>query len=88
MEKSGVKTLVQAKVSEITDEGVLYQDDKGNEHLLEVDTVIFARSRVPNAELANDLNGKVPELCVLGDAVKPGIIHNAIHPAFAFGKNI
>jgi len=88
MEKSGVKTLVQVKIREITDKGVVYQDEKGDDHLLEADTVIFALARVPNAELANELNGKVPELQVIGDAVTPSIIHNAIHPAFAFGKKI
>jgi len=88
MGKSGVKTLVQVKVKEITDKGVKYFDDKGNENLLEVDTVIFSLVRVPNVELANELKGKVSELYTLGDAVKPGVIHDAIHPAFALGSKI
>lgn len=88
MAKSGVKSLVQVKVKEITDKGVLYQDEKGDEHLLEADSVVFASSRVPNAELADKLKGKVPELFVIGDAERPSKFHDAIHPAFAVANKI
>jgi 2,4-dienoyl-CoA reductase-like NADH-dependent reductase (Old Yellow Enzyme family)/thioredoxin reductase len=88
MGKESVKTLVQVKVKEIADRGVSYQDQGGNEQLLEVDTVIFALPRVPNVELANKLKGKIPEIYTLGDAVKPGLMHDTIHQAYALGKEI
>jgi 2,4-dienoyl-CoA reductase-like NADH-dependent reductase (Old Yellow Enzyme family)/thioredoxin reductase len=84
----GIKSVAQVKVKEITDKGVKYENDQGKEELLEVDTVIFALSRVPDNRLVDELEGKVSELYTLGDAEKPGIIHNAIHTAFALGKKI
>ena len=84
----GIKSFAQVKIKEITDKGVKFENDQGNEELLEVDTVIFALSRVPNNRLAGELEGKVSELYTLGDAEKPSIVHNAIHTAFALGKKI
>ncbi|MEM3585901.1 MAG: FAD-dependent oxidoreductase [Candidatus Jordarchaeaceae archaeon] len=85
--KFGGKIITEAKVVEVTSEGAVYE--KGGQRILEkADTVIVALGTVPNKSIFEKLQGKVPETYLVGDAVKPGRIINAIHGAAEIAKKI
>jgi len=50
----------------------------GAEAVLEADTVVLAFGGKANDSLFHQLGGKVPELTMIGDAVSPRRIHDAL----------
>ncbi|MBS7642990.1 FAD-dependent oxidoreductase [Candidatus Bathyarchaeota archaeon] len=76
-----VNVITNAKVKEITKDGVRILDKEGKEQFLEADNVVLAFGRKPVDELAKALRGKVKELYTIGDCVKPGAVYNAIDDA-------
>ena len=70
-----------ARVKEITNSSVVYEQD-GQEHTLSCDTVIIAAGYRSNNRLADELDGKVKDLTVIGDAEMPRKILTAIHEGY------
>ena len=70
-----------AKVKEITDRSVIYEKD-GQEHEISCDTVIIAAGYRSNNRLEDELDGKVKELAVIGDAQAPRKILTAVHEGY------
>ncbi len=83
----GIKVLDQATVKEINGGGVLLEKD-GEEKLLPADSVILATGAVPLNGLAETLKGQVPELHVIGDAVEPRKMIEAIREGFDLARRI
>ncbi|GAB6190482.1 FAD-dependent oxidoreductase [Desulfocastanea catecholica] len=83
----GIKTLMQAKVLEIQDDGVRIELG-GEEQLLPADSVVLAvgtRSANPLEKVAVELG--IP--CqVVGDALAPGTVFEANHQGYNAGKNL
>jgi 2,4-dienoyl-CoA reductase (NADPH2) len=83
----GVKTLVQAKVLEITKTGVRIEHG-GNEQELVADSVVLAvgtKSANPLEKMAGELGISCE---VVGDAMAPGTVFEANHQGYNAGKNI
>jgi len=80
--EKGVETLTQMKIDEITDEGVVVIDKKQNRKLFKSDTIVLALGAESVNMLQKELEGKVPELYVIGDSREPGKIVNAIHDGY------
>ncbi len=82
LEKWGVKAITGLKegvtIKEITDGGVVIIRD-GQEEFLECDNVVLAMGIVPVNGLAEQLEGKVAEIHVIGDAKRPARVIHAIH---------
>jgi 2,4-dienoyl-CoA reductase (NADPH2) len=79
----GVKEYV-----EITDKGLTIVDKDGEKQTLEADTIIPALPLMPDMELYESLQGKVPEVYAAGDCREPLLIADAIGSAHKVARNI
>ncbi len=83
----GIKVMDQCTVREITEKGVLIEKD-GEESLLPADTVVLAIGAVANNPLEESLKGRVNELHVIGDALKPRKLTEAIREGFDLAREL
>jgi 2,4-dienoyl-CoA reductase (NADPH2) len=87
-DKKGVNRLACAKLVEITKEGLTIVTKEGETRLLEADSVVVALPFAANTELAENLKGRVPEVCAIGDCENPGIIRDATAAGWQVGNAI
>jgi len=78
LEAKGVTILTGLHYEEITDEGVVITTREGQRQTVEVDTVVLAAGSLPDIELYRALQGRVPELYLVGDCVEPRNIMAAV----------
>ena len=83
-----IQTLLNTRAREITADGVWIEEAEGPPKLLLADTVILAIPRKSRQQLLNDLEFVCDELYVIGDAVKPRSMHNAIREGYLIGIRI
>ncbi|MCL5962344.1 MAG: FAD-dependent oxidoreductase [Chloroflexi bacterium] len=83
-----IKVLTQARVREIKDGEVLAIDKTGNEVLLPADTVILANIRKSRQELLHQCEFMADETHIIGDAIAPRGLNNAIHDGYKMGVRI
>jgi 2,4-dienoyl-CoA reductase (NADPH2) len=83
-----IETLLNTEVKEITENGVVAIEAGGAERLVPADTVILALPRTSRQQLLADLEFVTDELYVMGDAVKPRSMHNAIREGYLIGIRI
>jgi 2,4-dienoyl-CoA reductase (NADPH2) len=74
----GTLILSGAKCLEITDEGLIVLTGEGQKQTIKADTIIPSMPLKPNKELAKILENKAPEVYVIGDCARPGLILEAI----------
>jgi 2,4-dienoyl-CoA reductase (NADPH2) len=84
----GVKVITKAKVTAITEAGVQCTDLEGKTQTVPADTVVLALGTQSSNTLYEQLQGKVPELYVIGDAKQPRKAMDAIHEAAALAKDL
>jgi 2-enoate reductase len=77
-----VKMLTGVTYEEINERGLVITRDDA-ERLLEADMVVIAAGYLPDDSLYNELQGKVPQLYLVGDSREPRSIVEAVHEAFA-----
>jgi len=77
----GVNVIDQATVKEVNARGVVIERER-QESLLPADTVVLAVGAAPVNHLAAQLQGRVPSLHVIGDAVRPRKVTEAIREGF------
>lgn len=87
VDRSGIKVLDQHLVKEVTGDGVMVEKE-GEQTLLPADTVVLAIGARANDFLAKELKGKVKELYVIGDAVKPRKLTEAIREGFDLARSL
>ncbi|MFH1087242.1 MAG: FAD-dependent oxidoreductase [Chloroflexota bacterium] len=83
----GVPVRLNTRALEVRKDGVLVSVD-GKQELLPATAVVFATGVKPVNGLASELEGKVPELYVIGDASLPGKITEAIYEGNVTGRRI
>ncbi len=66
----GVKAVTSATVKEFLDDGVVYEKDGKEEKLTGFDSIVIALGAKAYNPLEEKIKGKVPEVYVIGDAVK------------------
>ena len=81
-----VVTLTGHTMQEITDEGVVVQDAKNEEKLINADTVVLAVGLSPVNELYHSLIEKFPEVYDIGDCQKPRNIMAAVWNGYELGR--
>lgn len=86
IEDAGIKTLLGAKVTKITEDGVEYQDAEGKTGVVKADKVLISVGYQSNDELEEQLEGKVKNIRTLGDAVFPRKIINAVGEGFHYAR--
>ena len=84
LKRHKVNCLEESKVLEIRKDGVLVEKD-GEQRVLPADTVILAVGSCSQNELYTALQGQIENLSIIGDAVKPRKVLDAIHEAYAEG---
>jgi 2,4-dienoyl-CoA reductase (NADPH2) len=83
----GVKTLFGAETEEITDKGLTVRQGE-KRRFIEADTVVLAAGDKPNNDLYKTLFGKVPQILMAGDCVKPRRLMEAISEGAYVGLTI
>ncbi len=78
LQESDITVINGAVYEEITPKGVIFSTKDGGRKTIETDTVVIAGNVEPNLDLQKALEGKVPELYVIGDCKKLGLIRGAI----------
>jgi pyruvate/2-oxoglutarate dehydrogenase complex dihydrolipoamide dehydrogenase (E3) component len=87
-DQKGVTILTQVKYKEITDRGLVVVKPDGFEQTIEADTILVAIPPKPNIRLFQTLEGKVPEIYLIGDGKQPRLIKDAMSEGFQIGRII
>jgi 2,4-dienoyl-CoA reductase-like NADH-dependent reductase (Old Yellow Enzyme family)/thioredoxin reductase len=87
LKKLGIVMITNAKVEQITHDGVIYEKD-GKKQTLDADSVVLAVGSKPSVNLMNALKGKVPELYAIGNAKEPCKVLEAIHEASRLAREV
>lgn len=87
VQELGIKTVTSVKIKEIRPEGVAVINEKGDETVIEADTVISS-ARYSNQALLDDLEYAVDELYSIGDAIKPRGLYQAIQEGYRMGARL
>ncbi len=85
--RMGIRVMDQYTVKEVTEKGVLVEK-AGEETFLPADTVVMAIGAVANNPLEEMLRDKVKELHVIGDALKPRKLTEAIREGFDLAREL
>lgn len=89
LKHSGVKAHVNSKVLEITEHDVKIQHKDGSEEWLKgFDYIVFGMGSRSYDPLSEELKKFVPEVRVIGDAVKTGLASEALHQGYFAGYEI
>ncbi len=85
----GIEIIPFARPVEIKDEEIVYEDVRsGEKKSVSCDTVVFAKDRQSVCELKDDLEKNGFEVYVIGDAVSPRKLPEAIREGALVGKMI
>jgi len=87
LKKLGIVMITNAKVEQITHDGVVYERD-GKKQTLDSDSVVLAVGSKPSVNLMNALKGNVPELYSIGNAKQPCKVLEAIHEASLLAREV
>jgi 2,4-dienoyl-CoA reductase-like NADH-dependent reductase (Old Yellow Enzyme family)/thioredoxin reductase len=71
LEEKGVTILTSTKVKELGKGYALVEDGSGSRKIGGFDTIVLALGSISDNRIAARLEGKVPELYVIGDALQP-----------------
>jgi len=85
---NGVKTIVQARVTVIEENAVIYEKGGQEETIQDVDGVVLAVGVKPVNQLAAEAKGKVAEVYVIGDAADQRKALDAIAEGAAAGRQM
>ena len=83
----GVNLLINTKVSEFCDDGVIVETAEGTKKI-EADTVVNALGFRPENKLCSDLEGSGLNVYAVGDVNKPANILQAVAEAYAAANSI
>jgi NADPH-dependent 2,4-dienoyl-CoA reductase/sulfur reductase-like enzyme len=78
LKSKGVQILTSTKAVRFTPDGLWVEDQQGLKKLTGYDAIVIAMGARPQNELAPILKDKVPEVYIIGDAVKPREVMEAI----------
>lgn len=77
----GIKKFTESNVLELAGDGVHIKTADGTEQTIPADTVVIAVGSVSENELYQQLEGKIPELYLIGDAASPRKLEQAVSEA-------
>jgi hypothetical protein len=83
-----VKVITSACIESVTPQGVSCKRDGLAEMIAGMDTIVLAMGASPASELAKQLEGKVAEVQVIGDALNPSNAMEAIAAGAQIGRAI
>ncbi|MBW1855858.1 MAG: FAD-dependent oxidoreductase, partial [Deltaproteobacteria bacterium] len=86
--ESGVKTLTNTKVEEITDQGVSVINSEGKKQDIEAASIVLAMGSMANSELWENLRNEMTEIYVIGDSRAPRKLYDAVHEGSHVAREI
>jgi len=87
LRQCNVTMMTKTKCIEINEDHVIVQQE-GERKTIEADTVIMATGYKPVNELYTQLNGKVPEVYLIGDGKEPRKCLEAVYEGSKIGREI
>ncbi len=87
VDRMGITVLDQHLVKDVTKDAVVIEKD-GEIIELPADTVVLAIGAKANNRLAAELEGKVKDLRIIGDAMKPRKLTEAIREGFDLARSL
>ncbi|MFH1489520.1 MAG: FAD-dependent oxidoreductase [Pseudomonadota bacterium] len=81
----GIHVMNLSRALEVTEKGLVIRDGDGRQRLIEAGTAVLAGPRISMQDLSEELEYLGDEIYMIGDAVKPRSIHNAIHEGYKLG---
>ncbi len=84
----GVTVFKQSRFKGVINGQVILTDAENNEVKIDADVIIQAGPRKPQQELEDELKRLADELYLVGDAIKPRSLTDAIHEGFKLGVRI
>ena len=89
LRREGVKSYINSKVLEVTEHEVKIQHKDGTEEWLKgFDYIVLGLGSRKYDPLSEELKAFVPEVHVIGDAIKPGQSSDAMHQVFHVGYEL
>lgn len=85
--RKSVTLMPGVKFEEITEKGLIISRE-GMKQLIEADSIVSSMPLVPDTELVESLEGKVPEVYAIGDCHEPGLIPDATRSGWQIGNKI
>jgi hypothetical protein len=86
--EAGIAIETGVELREVTGDALSVRCPDGAEEQIPCDSVIVCQGREPENALARELDGKVPEVLILGDAKMPRSYGNAIHEAAYLARQL
>jgi 2,4-dienoyl-CoA reductase (NADPH2) len=86
--KKGATMLTRVRFEEITAKGIRIITKEGESRTIEADTILITTPPVPNTELFKALEGRVPEVYMIGDCKEPHSVLEAIADGLCLGHAI
>jgi pyruvate/2-oxoglutarate dehydrogenase complex dihydrolipoamide dehydrogenase (E3) component len=87
-ERKRVKIITGAKDLTTTKRGLAYKDVDGKEREIQAHNVMPTAPLLPNDELFRALEGKVPELYLIGDGKQAGMMVHAVRAGYRTAKTV
>jgi 2,4-dienoyl-CoA reductase (NADPH2) len=84
----GIEVYTQAEILSLARDKVTLKDKDGQEVSLPADTIVVAGPRKPLQHLVHELEYLCDELYVVGDAMIPRSLYNAVHEGYKVGVRI
>jgi 2,4-dienoyl-CoA reductase (NADPH2) len=88
VQEFGIHVLTISHALEVKEEGLLIKDEKSEKRSIQAGTIILAGPRRSAQDLSTSLEYVCDELYVVGDAIKPRSMHNAIHEGYKLGVRL
>lgn len=88
LEKKGVAMLTGVKYKEITDQGLVITTREGKKQTVAADTVLLATPSTADNRLFKRLEGKVPEVYLVGDARGRSLIVDAVEDGWRVARTL
>lgn len=82
LREAGVTILKNVDFEEITPHGVNITDGEGKKRAIAADTVVLAGGMEPNQELSQQIEGRVPQIHLVGDCSELRLIHGAVEDGY------
>jgi len=88
LDELGVETRLETSVRDYKSGGVRVVNKEGREEDILADSVVITEPRVPNSDMAREISELADEHYLLGDAVVPRSLWNAIHEGYRLGTRV
>jgi 2,4-dienoyl-CoA reductase (NADPH2) len=88
LDKKEIERYTEATWEEVTAEGLVITTKEGERKILPADTVLVTLPYLPDTNILEKFEGKVPELYQIGSGAEPGLIVNAIAAGAKIGREI